>query len=224
MTEDGAFEYTWNGENRLVKVEPKTLTNGALRVSNAYDYMGRRVLKVVEHYEDSSWSTNSVTKFVYEGWNLALELDGLDDDYPIARYTWGLDLSQTIQGAGGIGGLLAVDKIAGHGCTPRSARSTPTGISASSSTSRTGDTLAEYEYDPYGQSIRIAGEDADFATNNLFRFSTKYHDPEVGLVYYGFRFMSPRLGRWMSRDPAGIDGGVKSVSLLPERAAFALRC
>jgi RHS repeat-associated protein len=36
-----------------------------------------------------------------------------------------------------------------------------------------------------------------------FRFSSEYLDPETGLVYYGFRYYSPELGRWMSRDPIG---------------------
>ena len=34
-----------------------------------------------------------------------------------------------------------------------------------------------------------------------FRFSTRQFDTETGLIYYGFRYYSPDLGRWMSRDP-----------------------
>ena len=33
--------------------------------------------------------------------------------------------------------------------------------------------------------------------------STKYTDQETGLVYYGYRYYSPGLGRWLSRDPLG---------------------
>jgi len=36
-----------------------------------------------------------------------------------------------------------------------------------------------------------------------FRFSTKYHDDETGLYYYGYRYYKPQLGRWPSRDPIG---------------------
>ena len=67
--------------------------------------MGRRVQKVVEKYESSAWSTNAVTKFVWDGWLLVAELDGLDSDALDRTYTWGPDLSGTFQGAGGIGGL-----------------------------------------------------------------------------------------------------------------------
>ncbi|MBU1914024.1 MAG: hypothetical protein KJ563_02370, partial [Candidatus Thermoplasmatota archaeon] len=50
---------------------------------------------------------------------------------------------------------------------------------------------------------------------NPFRFSTKYFDAEIdyadtdndGLYYYGYRYYSPRLGRWLKRDPIGERGG-----------------
>lgn len=46
--------------------------------------------------------------------------------------------------------------------------------------------------------------------SNLFRhrFSTKYFDAETGLYYYGYRFYSPQLMRWMNRDPIDEDGGI----------------
>ncbi|MBQ7478876.1 MAG: hypothetical protein IJT01_08240, partial [Selenomonadaceae bacterium] len=38
-------------------------------------------------------------------------------------------------------------------------------------------------------------------------FSTKYYDAETGLYYYGYRYYSPDLGRWLTRDPIEEDGG-----------------
>jgi RHS repeat-associated protein len=40
-----------------------------------------------------------------------------------------------------------------------------------------------------------------------FRFSSEYNDSETGLVYYGYRYYSPELGRWINRDPAEEGGG-----------------
>jgi len=44
--------------------------------------------------------------FVYDGWNVIRDRQvwsgGESSDY----YVWGLDLSETIHGAGGVGGLL----------------------------------------------------------------------------------------------------------------------
>ena len=43
---------------------------------------------------------------------------------------------------------------------------------------------------------------------NPFRFSTKWFDAQTDLGYWGYRYYSPRLGRWISRDPIGEMSGV----------------
>jgi len=45
-----------------------------------------------------------------------------------------------------------------------------------------------------------------------FRFSTKYQEPVSGLVLYQKRAYCPELGRWLSRDPIGEDGGLNLYS------------
>jgi RHS repeat-associated protein len=64
--------------------------------------------------------------------------------------------------------------------------------------------LAHYEYDPYAN---LTGSTGDYADENPVRFSTKYWDNETGLGYWGYRYYSPSLGRWISRDPIGQRGG-----------------
>jgi RHS repeat-associated protein len=64
--------------------------------------------------------------------------------------------------------------------------------------------LAHYEYSPFGETLVAIGE---LAEANPFRFSTKYHERESGLVYYGRRYYNPELGWWISRDPIGERGG-----------------
>lgn len=63
---------------------------------------------------------------------------------------------------------------------------------------------AHYEYDPYGNLIASSGS---YANVNPFRFSTKWFDVGTGLYCYGYRYYSPRLGRWFGRDPIGEEGG-----------------
>ena len=60
------------------------------------------------------------------------------------------------------------------------------------------DLVAEYAYDAFGNTISAAGPMADVFPH---RFSTKYYDAETDLYYYGYRYYSPSLGRWISRDP-----------------------
>ena len=44
-------------------------------------------------------------------------------------------------------------------------------------------------------------QNLSFKINYAFRFSSEYFDTVTGLVYYNFRYYSPELGRWLSRDP-----------------------
>jgi RHS repeat-associated protein len=62
-----------------------------------------------------------------------------------------------------------------------------------------------YEYGPFGEVFCSVG---DMAKVNPFGFSTKYTDNETDLVYYGYRYYSPALGRWLSRDPIEEKGGL----------------
>jgi RHS repeat-associated protein len=63
-----------------------------------------------------------------------------------------------------------------------------------------GSVVAHYDYSPFGVTVLA---DGPAAAANRWRFSTKYHDPETSLVYYGYRYYSPELGRWINRDPIG---------------------
>ena len=60
----------------------------------------------------------------------------------------------------------------------------------------------------YGVPLMASG---DCAYDNPFGFSTKYEDGESALVYYGFRYYAPGVGRWTSRDPIGEKGFVVSA-------------
>ena len=65
--------------------------------------------------------------------------------------------------------------------------------------------IAAYEYDDFGRLISATGQMADFFR---IRFSTKYYDLETGLYYCGYRFYSPQLMRWLTRDPIEEEGGL----------------
>ena len=68
-----------------------------------------------------------------------------------------------------------------------------------------GNVVAAYVYGDFGETLERSGPMADVFPH---RFSTKYHDGETGLYYYGYRFYNPALKRWMNRDPIGEEGGV----------------
>lgn len=72
--------------------------------------------------------------------------------------------------------------------------------------SYTYDDIENYEYGPFGELVSKSGSYAD---ENTYRFSTKPIDVETGHYYYGYRYYSTNLGRWISRDPIGEVGAAK---------------
>ena len=54
MTGDGVFAYAYDAENRLFAVTSASLTNGAIRVLNAYDHRNRRIRKTVQRLHSTS--------------------------------------------------------------------------------------------------------------------------------------------------------------------------
>ena len=117
----------------------------------------------------------------------------------VVEYHWGKDLSGTIGGAGGVGGLLYLKRNGAIYVPWYDAYGNVMGYWDAQ-----GNVVAEYTYDAFGNLIASSGPMA-----NVFslRYSTKYFDPETGLYYYGYRFYSPALKRWLTEDPIGEEGG-----------------
>ena len=143
------------------------------------------------------WRPLKTHTFAWGGNNIGLKMVvSADDTTRMCEYFWGPDLSGTLQGAGGVGGLVAVS-IGEHFCFPIYDNNG----SVVKYSDEMGNVVAAYEHDDFGRAI---SQDGSFR----HRFSTKYHDPETGLYCYGYRFYSPALMRWLNRDPIGEDGGV----------------
>ena len=100
-------EYLYNAENRLVAVQPQNSSDGDRKVEFTYDYIGRRVQKKIYSWQTDHWQLITDNLFLYNGWNLVSEWSSIGTQSGEKYYVWGLDLSQTLQGAGGVGGLVA---------------------------------------------------------------------------------------------------------------------
>jgi len=70
---------------------------------------------------------------------------------------------------------------------------------------------AHYEYSPFG---KITQQSGTMASDFDYRFSSEYADDETGLVYYNYRYYSPELGRWLSRDLIEEDGGFNLYAMV----------
>jgi RHS repeat-associated protein len=206
LTFDGRWEYTWDGENRLIRQETIVTVPAAAKrkLEFAYDAENRRIRKQVFNWNGSAWVLQKDLRFLYDGWNLISELDAANTI--LRNFVWGLDLSRTPQGAGGVGGLLAIREgteshlpaFDGNGNVMALVKASDQSISA------------RYEYGPFGETLVVE----ENGVSNPFRFSTKYLDGETGLYYYGWRYYNPVTGRWPSRDPIEERGGINLYGMV----------
>ena len=98
---------TYNAENRLIAIEPQTPADGDKKLEFVYDYMGRRIQKKVFSWQTDHWTLITDNMFLYDGWNLICQTKDDGQQTTNKFFVWGLDISQSLQGAGGIGGLIA---------------------------------------------------------------------------------------------------------------------
>ncbi len=123
-------------------------------------------------------------------------------------YTRGNDLSGSLQGAGGIGGLLARTDHSTLNLQPSTAHAyyhADGNGNITAMVNTNGAVVARYQYDPYGNLLGMAGP---LAEANTYRFSSKEWHANAGLYYYGFRYYEPNLQRWLNRDPIQEAGGI----------------
>jgi RHS repeat-associated protein len=193
----------YDEENRLVEVSDSTHDS-----IYTYDGLGRRV----EAKVSISGALTSDTLYVYDGrrvveeWAVPLSTlgSGLSTPTLLRSYTRGLDLSGSLEGAGGIGGLLALSQ-------PVVSSSNPSTFTAANYfydgngnvidlVGDDGSSQAHYQYSPFGETLAAIGP---LATVNPYQFSTKENDAFTGFCYYGQRYYNPSTGRWLSREPLG---------------------
>jgi len=188
----------WDAENRLIST-----TVNAVTTTYLYDSQSRRIAQTV----GTAGAAGPTILYIYDGWNPIAEYSISNNQYPISRsYTWGMDLSGSMQGAGGVGGLLAVTDSTGTYYPTFDGNG-----NISEYLDSTGAISAHYEYDPFGKETVSNGTKAGDIHH---RFSTKPLDSTTGLYYYGYRYYDPTTGRWPSRDPIEEEGGINLYAFI----------
>jgi RHS repeat-associated protein len=126
----------------------------------------------------------------------------------VRSYLWGVDLSGTTAGVGGVGGLVLMNSAANG---VHFAMYDGNGNVAGLTKATDGTVSANYEYGPFGETLRATGAEA---REMPFRFSTKRTDNSTDLVLYEYRIYGASAGRWLSRDPVSEMGGLNVYACL----------
>jgi RHS repeat-associated protein len=187
---------TWDAENRMLSTTVGTTT------SYQYDANSRRIAKT---------TGANASIYIYDNWNCIAEYKQSGTATAVLAKTrlWGKDLSNTLQGAGGVGGLLSETQIADGTATKYYPTYDGNG-NISEYLAANGAPAAHYEYDPFGNTVVNTDATGQFA----YRFSTKPLDAETGYYYYGYRSYDPLTGRWVSRDPIEEAGDINLLSFV----------
>jgi RHS repeat-associated protein len=195
--------YEFDDENQLVSITRGTQSQ------TIFKYDGKRRRRVTQEKTKNSsgeWVLASETRYVYDGMRVIQERTS--NGVPTVAYTRGPDLSGTLEGTGGIGGLLARSEWDGSawsrhafyhsdGVGNVTALAVPNGSEI---------VLAgSYRYDPFG---RLIGTPSGLAAINTQRFSSKDWHNASGFYSFGYRFYDPDTQRWLNRDPMGERGGI----------------
>jgi RHS repeat-associated protein len=198
LTSDGRWTNRWDGENRLLSQTSHASGPSGSRydIRHGYDSQSRRISKVVSNWTGSAWVKLYEQRFVYDGWNLLAILD--ENNAVQVSFAWGTDLSGSMQGAGGVGGLISLTVHSGAWAGTYFYAFDGSGNVAALISAYDGTVVARYEYDPFHRLLRANGP---LAFTNPFVASTKFCDWETGLLYYGYRFYDSSTGRWQNRDP-----------------------
>ena len=196
-------QYSWDTANRMTSIVCRTkpqVTNFFLVTTNRtclmYDGMGR--LRQISEYGTNATPTG-VVRFVWHGWTLAGELDG--SNRLVRTYTYGVDISGTVGGAAGIGGLAGIHSYAApvtNYYTRHDGKGNVTEVRRYNGT-----TAASYAYYEFG-GVRYQTN----TYNQPLRFQSKIFHTSAGISCFGYRWYDSVSGRWLSKDGLGEAGGI----------------
>jgi RHS repeat-associated protein len=142
--------------------------------SFTYDGYGRRVGKTI---------SSTTTNYLYDGTNTVQELSG---------------------------GSVTANLLTGLGIDERFTRTDSSGTanflrdalgSTLELTNSSGSALAQYSYEPFGNTFVMSGISA-----NTYEYTGRENDG-TGVYFYRSRYYSPTLQRFIAEDPIGIAGG-----------------
>jgi len=191
-----------------------------------YDFYWRKIRS--EHFvwdvSADDYALYSTNKRYYDNWNLIYETieytsiatnpNGTPKSSDEKKYYYGEDLLRSLYNTGGTGGLrmleingiqaFAFNNIVGSIEALFSTDSNSSDDFEDNNTSiySLGNplTLASYEYTPFAVLVNQTGI---LSSLNSVHYSTRYSEPIVNLFYYGYRHYSPKLMKWLSKEPLG---------------------
>ena len=174
------LDLAWNSQYQLVSVS----TNGVFAEGYTYDALGRRV---------STTTAEGTTRHVYDNnWQCIADIDENGD--VIASYTWGEGIDKLLAVTVGGATYYALTDIQG----------TVWGYVDSQN-----NIVARWQYDAWGNVLSEEIDPSAAALASLrYRFQGREWSEATGLINFRMRWYDAETGRWLSKDPIGLSGGL----------------
>lgn len=187
--ESQAVSFEWDGQYQLTSVSSATST-----VRYAYDVLSRRISRT----RIAGVSPAEVEQYVYDGTQIVADLDASGNI--LRTYIWGP----------GIDNLLSMT-VYTNGMTNTCYALKDHLNSIHAFVNESGQVVERYEYDAWGRTtaFNAAGDElSESAIGNRYCFQGREIDWTTGLYCFRARWYDPVVGRWLSKDPIGISGGL----------------
>ncbi len=222
---DGTYAYTYDGEGNEATKTGNTSNGPDIKWTYSYDNAnhltkavetnraGTTLLLTVNYYYDVfgnrdaeeviQGSTDTVTKFAYDGWNPATPASVGNENFSV----WA-DLSST--------GSLTTQYLYGDKVDQILARVDSHGTgwfltdnqgSVRKIIDNNGNLVASVDYDAYGNINQSTLYQSYTGALGRYTWTGREFDVETDLQYNRARFYDPSTGRWISQDPMGFDAG-----------------
>jgi RHS repeat-associated protein len=194
----------WDFRDQLQRTARQVVSHGSPETTyHVYDASGERVRKVTERQN----GTRKKERTYLDGFEVYREFDGAGSGVALERET--LHLSDDHQRI-----VLVETRTQGSDGSPVQLQRFQLGShlgSASLELDEQGQVISFEEYTPYG-STSYQAVDSQTEAPKRYRYTGTERDEETGLNYHGARYYVPWLGRWLSADPIGLNGGINLFS------------
>ncbi|GAB6906473.1 hypothetical protein JCM12296A_23080 [Desulfosarcina cetonica] len=197
----------WDFQDRLRATRRTAVANGgsAQTTYYVYDAGGRRVRKVTERQAAAGRTPTRQHERIYLGGFETYREYAIDGQTPaLERQTLHVTDSQQR--------VAQIDtRTVGNDNMPEQSRRFQLGNhlgSVALEIDENANVISFEEYHPYGTTACRAGRSAAETSLKRYRYTGKERDEATGLYYHGARYYACWLGRWMTIDPIGVQGGI----------------
>ncbi|OJA63182.1 hypothetical protein BGV68_02935 [Burkholderia ubonensis] len=215
-------EFGWNSLGQMV-----TAVNRDMQATYAYDALGRRIMKRTKpkmlNPESGSFWRGAERQRLTQERDYGLTLYGWDGDTLAYETSW--EKRETTHYVYEPGSFTPLLQATGPAMLNPGEVPPPAALAyyhcdqigiPQELTDEAGEVVWRAWYRAWGGAREVVGDAASKAgTASPLRFAGQYCDPETGLHYNRHRYYDPGIGRFISKDPVGLKGGMNLYAYAP---------